>query len=67
MTEEELKNEMLTAIRYLRGEPMKEWFEKNLIKIVFVVWFMERIYYYTAHTSYFKSFCEYVEMVLGGM
>ena len=67
MLNEELKNEMLTALYYLRGEAMKDWFDKNLLKLVFVVWFAERIYYYTAHTSYFKSFCDYVEMVLGGM
>lgn len=44
---------------------MKEFIENNLLKIVFAVWFAERIYFYTVHTAYFKSFCEYAESVLG--
>jgi len=67
MTPKKLKEKMLIAINYLGRNLMKEWFEKNLLKLIFAVWFIERIYYYTAHTNYFKSFCDYVEMVLGGL
>jgi len=65
MTNEQLKNEMFTAINYLRKNPMKDWFERNFYKVFFMLWFLERVYYYTVQNPKFNSFMKYVELVLG--
>ena len=44
---------------------MKTWLDKNLLKVIFAVWFVERIVFYTGLAAKLQSFMEYVERVLG--
>ena len=66
MTSDELKNEMLIAIDYLRRNPM-DWLKQNWYKVAIAYLVIESLFRHFGIYKSLNSFMEYVELVLGGL
>ena len=65
MTSKELKKEMLIAIKYLRGKPMKQWLKENWWKLIIIIILIQNFINQFGIFKRIDSYMVYAEQIFG--